>query len=65
METRGNIMIEKFGEQIVKVRFVGANRQADEKELQAFIAGRPFTRYVNHFDPNTQIIELHPPEKTA
>ena len=41
------------------VKFTGANRGAAEKELQDFIAGRAFTRYVDHFNPNNQIIEIH------
>ena len=54
-----NIRIDKPGEQIFVVKFVGANRAAAEKELQEFIAKRPFTRYVDHHNPNNQIIEIH------
>jgi hypothetical protein len=54
-----NISIEKPGDRVFIVR-IGPNRAAAEKELQEFIAGRKFTRYVNHFNPNHQIIEIHP-----
>ena len=53
-----NIRIEKPGEHVFMVKFTGANRGAAEKELQEFIAGRLFTRYVDHFNPNNQIIEM-------
>ena len=53
-----NIKIEKPGESVYVVKFTGANRGAAEKELQEFIAGRAFTRYVDHFNPNNQIIEI-------
>jgi hypothetical protein len=56
-----NIRINKPDERIFVVRFVGANRAAAEKELQEFIAKRPFTRYVDHHNPNNQIIEIHDP----
>jgi hypothetical protein len=58
MEPMEYIDIEKFGERVFKVRFFGSNRSLAEKELQAYIAGRKYIRYVSHFDPNTQIIEL-------
>lgn len=54
-----NIKIDKPGEGIFVVRFIGANRAAAEKELQDFVGGRKFTRYVDRFDPNNQIIEIH------
>lgn len=54
-----NIRIDKPGERIFVVKFVGANRAAAERELQDFIAKRPFTRYVDHHNPNNQIIEIH------
>ena len=54
-----NIRIEKPSERVFMVKFTGANRGAAEKELQDFIAGRAFTRYVDHFNPNNQIIEVH------
>jgi hypothetical protein len=54
-----NISIEKPGDRVFIVK-IGPNRAAAEKELQEFIAGRKFTRYVNHFNPNHQIIEIHP-----
>jgi hypothetical protein len=54
-----NIKIEKPGEDVFVVKFVGTNRGAAEKELQEFIAGRPFTRFVDHFNPNNQVIKIH------
>lgn len=54
-----NIRIDKPGAGIFVVKFIGANRAAAEKELQEFIAKRPYTRYVDHHDPNNQIIEIH------
>jgi hypothetical protein len=54
-----NIKIDKPGDRVFVVKFVGANRAAAEKELQEFIAKRPFTRYVDHHNPNNQIIEIH------
>ncbi|MEX2234361.1 MAG: hypothetical protein WD824_19505 [Cyclobacteriaceae bacterium] len=54
-----NIKIDRPGDGIFVVKFLGANRAAAEKELQDFIAKRPFTRYVDHHNPNNQIIELH------
>jgi hypothetical protein len=54
-----NITIDKPGEGIFVVKFVASNRAAAEKELQEFIAKRPFTRYVDHHNPNNQIIEIH------
>ena len=53
-----NIRIEKPGNGVFVVKFVGANRAAAEKELKEFIAGRSYTRYVDHFNPNNQIIEI-------
>jgi hypothetical protein len=53
-----NIKIEKPGEGVFVVKFVGANRAAAERELKEFIAGRAFVRYVDHFNPNNQIIEI-------
>jgi len=53
-----NIKIEKPGPGIYIVRFNGTNRGAAEKELKEFIAGRSYRRYVDHFDPNNQIIEI-------
>ena len=57
-----NIRIEKPGEGVFLVK-IGSNRGAAEKELKEFIAGRSFTRYVDHFNPNNQIIEIR--EATA
>lgn len=54
-----NIKIDKPGERVFIVKFIGANRGAAEKELQEFIAGRKYTRYIDHFNPNNQIIEIH------
>ena len=56
-----NVTIEKPGENVYLVKFTGTNRGAAEKELQDFIAGRTFTRYVDHFNPNNQIIEIRTP----
>jgi hypothetical protein len=53
-----NLLIEKPNANVFVVK-IGANRAAAEKELREFIAGRPFTRYVDHFNPNSQIIEIH------
>jgi hypothetical protein len=53
-----NIKIEKPGDGVYVVKFVGANRAAAEKELKEFIAGRAYVRYVDHFNPNNQIIEI-------
>ena len=53
-----NIKIEKPGEGVFMVKIVGANRANAEKELQEFIADRPYTRYIDHFNPNNQIIEI-------
>ena len=60
-----NIKIEKPGERVFMVKFTGVNRGAAEKELQEFIAGRAFTRYVDHFNPNNQIIEIRTPVSAA
>jgi len=57
-----NITIEKPGDRVFIVKITGPNRAAAEKELQEFIAGRKFTRYVNHFNPNHQIIEIQESE---
>jgi hypothetical protein len=54
-----NIKIDKPGSGIFVVKFVGSNRAAAEKELQEFVGGKKFTRYVDRFDPNNQIIEIH------
>lgn len=54
-----SIRIEKPGEGVFVVKIVGSNRATAEKELKEFIAGRAFTRYVDHFNPNNQIIEIH------
>ncbi len=40
------------------VKIAAANRAAAEKELKEFIAGRAYTRYIDHFNPNNQIIEI-------
>ena len=55
-----NITIEKPGEGVYVVKFLGTNRLAAEKELQQFIAGRPYSRYIDHFNPNNQIIKIQP-----
>ena len=39
-----NIQIDKPGELVFIVKFIGANRGVTERELQEFIAGRPFRR---------------------
>lgn len=54
-----NIKIDKPGIGIFVVRIIGADRAAAKKELQEFVGGRKFTRYVDRFDPNNQIIEIH------
>ena len=54
-----NLTIEKPGDRVFIVKITGANRAVAEKELQEFIAGRKYTRYVNHHNPNHQIIEIH------
>ena len=53
-----SIKIEKPGSGVFMVKIVGANRAAAEKELKEFIGGRTYTRYVDHFNPNNQIIEI-------
>lgn len=55
-----NISIEKPGEGVFVVKFIGGNRADAEKELKEFIAGRGFIRYVDHFNPNNQIIQIQP-----
>ena len=52
-----NVHIEKPGNGMFIVRF-GPNRAAAEKELQEFIGGRKYMRFINHFNPNHQIIEI-------
>ena len=52
-----NIKIEKPGEGVFVVK-IGPNRAMAEKELKEFIAGRAYVRYVDHFNPNNQIIEI-------
>jgi hypothetical protein len=52
------LRIEKPGEGVFMVTIAAANRAAAEKELKEFIAGRDFTRYVDHFNPNNQIIQI-------
>ena len=64
-----NVRIEKPGEGVFLVK-IGSNRSAAEKELKEFIAGRSFTRYVDHFNPNNQIIEIReglpaPPQESS
>ena len=54
-----SIKIEKAGGGVFLVKIEGSNRAAAEKELQLFIANRAFTRYIDHFNPNNQIIEIH------
>ena len=54
-----NIKIDRPGTGIFVVKFLGANRALAEKELQDFIAKLPYTRYVDHHNPNNQIIEIH------
>ena len=56
-----NITIERPGEGVFLVKFLGANRAAAEKELQEFIAGRPYTRFIDHFNPNNQVIKINAP----
>ena len=53
-----NVKIEKPNEGVFMVKITGANRAAAEKELEEFIAGRSFRRYIDHFNPNNQIIEI-------
>jgi hypothetical protein len=53
-----NVIIEKADESVFTVQIVSSNRAAAEKELKEFIAGRPFRRYIDHFNPNNQIIEI-------
>ena len=59
-----HIKIEKPGDDVFLVRFLGPNRAAAEKELQEFIAGRPYTRFIDHFNPNNQIIKIQAAAKT-
>jgi hypothetical protein len=54
-----DIKIEKAGGGVFLVKIAGTNRAAAERELQHFIAGRAYTRYIDHFNPNNQIIEIH------
>ncbi len=63
VETMTNIRIEKPGEGVFLVKIASANRAAAEKELQEFIGGRSYTRYVDHFNPNNQIIQIHQAQK--
>ena len=58
-KTMADIRIEKAGGGIFLVKITGTNRASAERELQTFIAGRAFTRYSDHFNPNNQIIEIH------
>lgn len=60
-----NIRIEKPGDNIFVVKIIGPNRAAAEKELKEFIAGRAFTKFIDHFNPNNQIIQIHIPEKSS
>ena len=53
-----NISIEKPGDNVFVVKFYGQNRAAAERELQQFIAGRPYIRFVDHHNPNNQIIKI-------
>jgi hypothetical protein len=53
-----NVIIEKADESVFTVKIVSSNRAAAEKDLKEFIAGRPFRRYIDHFNPNNQIIEI-------
>ena len=53
-----NVRIDKPGDGVFMVKITGPNRAAAEKELQEFIAGRTFRRYIDHFNPNNQIIEI-------
>ena len=57
-----NVKIEKPGEGVFMVKITGSNRAVAEKELQDFIAGRTFRRYIDHFNPNNQIIEIVVPK---
>ena len=59
LNTMENIKIEKPGEGVFIVKFIGPNRAAAEKELQGFIDKRPFTRFVDHHNPNNQVIQIH------
>ena len=59
-----NIKIEKPGEGVFVVKIVGTDRMIAEKELKEFIAGRSYTRYIDHFNPNNQIIEIREAVKT-
>ena len=58
-----NVKIDKPSEGVFMVRITGTNRAMAEKELQEFIAGRTFRRYIDHFNPNNQIIEIIAPKK--
>jgi hypothetical protein len=53
-----NVKIEKPTEGVFMVKITGANRAVAERELKEFIAGRTFRRYIDHFNPNNQIIEI-------
>lgn len=54
-----NCTIEKPGSGVYMVKINGSNRMAADKELKEFIAGRSFTKYIDHFNPNNQIIVIH------
>jgi hypothetical protein len=53
-----NVKIEKPSEGVFMVKITGADRAMAERELKEFIAGRTFRRYIDHFNPNNQIIEI-------
>jgi hypothetical protein len=58
-----NVQIDKPSEGVFMVKITGTNRAVAERELQEFIAGRTFRRYIDHFNPNNQIIEIIAPKK--
>jgi len=57
-----NVKIEKPNQGVFMVKITGADRATAERELKEFIAGRTFRRYIDHFNPNTQIIEIIEPK---
>jgi len=57
-----NVKIEKPGDGVFMVKINSADRASAERELKEFIAGRTFRRYIDHFNPNNQIIEIIVPK---
>jgi len=57
-----NVKIEKPSQGVFMVKINSADRATAERELKEFIAGRTFRRYIDHFNPNNQIIEIIEPK---